>query len=100
MSNFVIGVGGSGSKYIQSLIHLGAAGLLPVGGRDLDALIVDPDENNGNLQDCKEVERAFQNCKSQLRLGECELFSADIALGGPWTPLGSEPDASLASTFH
>ena len=44
MSNFMIAVGGSGAKLLNSLIHLSAAGLLPDNRLELGALLVDPDD--------------------------------------------------------
>lgn len=48
MSNYFIAIGGSGSKVLESWIHLCAAGLMP-NNEDIHVLIVDPDGGNGNL---------------------------------------------------
>lgn len=112
MSNYVFAVGGSGAKMMESLIHLSAAGLLPPERPTLDALLVDPDANNGNGQQCRQVYNAFQACK-QLKLGATNLFSSTINLRSEsWTPLrewdergtgrdGNTPAAeTLKDIFH
>lgn len=50
--SFVVAAGGSGAKVVESLVHLCAAGL----GPDLlDILLLDVDENNGNMKRCRET---------------------------------------------
>jgi hypothetical protein len=100
MSNFAIAVGGSGAKLMQSLIHLGAAGLLPKERLELDAIIVDPDSNNGNVHDCQEVYTAYQHCKL-LKCGATNLFSASVAMeANAWTPLSVSKGDDLKGMFH
>ena len=88
MSNFMVAVGGSGAKLMQSLIHLGAAGLFPDDRPNLAGVLVDPDENNGNIEECQNLEKAYQACK-QLKVGKTDLFHADISLTGPWTHIAN-----------
>src|SRR5579871_4473539 len=100
MSNFAIAVGGSGAKLMQSLIHLGAAGLLPPGRPELNAIIVDPDSNNGNVHDCQEVFNAYQNCKL-LKVGKTNLFGATVSMvRDAWTPLSVSKSDNLRGMFH
>ena len=100
MSNFAIAVGGSGAKLMQSLIHLGAAGLLPADRLELDAIIVDPDSNNGNVHDCQEVYDAYQHCKL-LKCGKTNLFSAAVTMeANAWTPLAVSQADNLRGMFH
>ena len=89
MSNFVIAVGGSGAKLVQTLIHLGAAGLLPGHRRELFSLLVDPDENNGNIEECRELYKSYNQCRALLstQVGSTDLLSGAIRLEGPYTPL-------------
>lgn len=44
--NVLIGIGGTGSRVIESVIHLCAAGLGP---DTLHIFLIDPDQGNGNL---------------------------------------------------
>lgn len=99
MSNFVIAVGGSGAKLMQTLIHLGACGLLPDARREIDAILVDPDENNGNVDDCQQLEHAYQLCQ-ELQLGNTDLFSTKITLSGPWSPIHRPETDSLNEIFQ
>jgi hypothetical protein len=50
--SFVVAAGGSGAKVVESLVHLCAAGLGP---DSLDILLLDVDENNGNMKRCRET---------------------------------------------
>src|ERR1017187_8286119 len=100
MSNFVVGIGGSGAKLMQALIHLGAAGMMPANRTGVTGLLVDPDESNGNVLDCLSLEKAYQNCKRQLKVGKTDLFAADISLTGPWTPLVDPKVDTLKKIFH
>ena len=70
----MIGVGGTGAKVTQSLLHLSAAGLLP-GDGGLTSFLVDADGANGNVLECREVLDAIKTCKS-LTLGDTSLFNS------------------------
>ena len=47
MGYYAIGVGGTGAKCLESLIHLSAAGMMPKSD-ELHVLFVDPDTSNGS----------------------------------------------------
>ena len=49
MGYYAIGIGGTGAKCLESLIHLAAAGMIPDEQEDLYLLFVDPDTANGSL---------------------------------------------------
>lgn len=49
MGYYAIGIGGTGAKCLESLIHLAAAGMMP-NNDDLYMLFVDPDNANGSLE--------------------------------------------------
>lgn len=99
MSNFLIAVGGSGAKLAHTLIHLGAAGMFPVNRSRLSVLLVDPDENNGNIEECQNLEEIYQACKL-LKVGKTDLFRGEVSLAGPWTPIINSQSDSLKSIFH
>ncbi|HLK65572.1 MAG TPA: hypothetical protein VKU19_19175 [Bryobacteraceae bacterium] len=100
MSNFLVAVGGSGAKLMQSLIHLGAAGMLPDRAPTLSALLVDPDENNGNVEECQNIEKAYQACKQLVKVGKSDLFAAQLTLAGPWTPIVHHQTDTLKEIFN
>lgn len=45
MTNYFIGIGGTGARCLEAVIYLAAAGLLT---EDINVLLIDPDANNGN----------------------------------------------------
>lgn len=102
MSNFVIAIGGSGAKLMQAMVHLGAAGLLPPDRRELSGQLVDPDENNGNVEECVELFRRYQRCRTLvgMHVGTSDLFSAAIELQGPYTPLADGQADTLKHIFR
>ncbi len=96
MSNFVLGVGGTGAKFVQTLIHLSAAGLIP---GDLDCLLVDPDENNGNVDECQRLAKSYADCK-KLNTGNTDLFNRRLTVTGPWSPIADPEVDTLNEIFH
>ncbi|WP_197414008.1 hypothetical protein [Terracidiphilus gabretensis] len=98
MSYFMIGVGGTGAKLMQSLLHVSAAGLLP-GNGSLTCLLVDADEANGNVLGCREVFDSVKACKS-LTLGDTTLFKNSFSLTGPWTPVTDNDVQSFDEFFQ
>ena len=49
MGYYAIGIGGTGAKCLESLMHLAAAGMMPDKKEELYVLFVDPDKANGCL---------------------------------------------------
>lgn len=77
---FVLGIGGTGMRCIESLIHLSAMGMFP--DTELHLLALDTDKNNGNFARLKEVKEAYVKSKGtdaaqRTPLGDT-FFSADI----------------------
>jgi hypothetical protein len=68
LSYFVIGVGGTGAKLLQTMVHLTAAGLLPERGRALNALLVDPDQTNGNVESARTLAALYSTCRNELAM--------------------------------
>lgn len=86
MSYYMIGIGGTGAKCVESLIHLAASGMMPAG--ELHVLFVDPDEANGSRARAGETLANFVKCKEQLQLGQTDLLKTKIVPADPilWTP--------------
>ena len=59
---FVLGIGGTGMRCIESLIHLCAMGMFD--DTDVHLLALDTDKNNGNFARLKAVKDAYLNVKS------------------------------------
>lgn len=60
MSCAVIGIGGTGARCVETLIHLCAAGLGP---EELYILLVDSDEANGNIVQVRETIKQYQEVR-------------------------------------
>jgi hypothetical protein len=76
---YVIGIGGTGAKCVEALVHLCAAGLGP---EKLSIFFVDPDKNNGNLNQTLALLGQYTKCRKLLQKeGFAEpLFRTDIQL--------------------
>lgn len=77
---FVMGIGGTGMRCIESLIHLCAMGMFD--DTEIHLLALDTDKNNGNFSRLKEVKEAYVNVKNLDKANRTSLkdtfFSADI----------------------
>ena len=77
---FVLGIGGTGMRCIESLIHLCAMGMFD--DTDIHLLALDTDKNNGNFGRLKELKEAYVNTKglkAENRVSHKEtFFSANI----------------------
>ncbi|MCQ2771420.1 MAG: hypothetical protein MJ236_06465 [Clostridia bacterium] len=58
---FVLGIGGTGMRCIESLIHLCAMGMFDE--TDIHLLALDTDSNNGNFNRLKALKDAYQSTK-------------------------------------
>lgn len=80
MEYFVLGIGGTGMRCIESFIHLCAMGMLD--DTTVHLLALDTDKNNGNFARLKAVKDAYLNIKSMdpttRTSGKDCFFSADI----------------------
>lgn len=99
MAYYVIGIGGTGAKCVEALIHLCAAGLMPDG--DLHVIFVDPDRANGSLGRAQKALTLYREC-NQLALGASKLFKNPIIAAQPdvWSPFGDEPRPILKDFFR
>lgn len=92
---FVLGIGGTGMRCIESLIHLCAMGMFD--DTDIHLLALDTDKNNGNFGRLKELKEAYVNAKglkaeNRVALQET-FFSANIKY------YEFSPDYQTKSTF-
>ena len=63
-SLYVIGIGGTGAKCLESIIHLSSVGLFT--DQPIHLLFVDADETNGNLERARGSLRIYQECHHLL----------------------------------
>ncbi|NNF57203.1 MAG: hypothetical protein HKN04_03090 [Rhodothermaceae bacterium] len=81
--NYYIGIGGTGARVAESLLHLCAAGYGP---NRLKLFIIDPDEGNGNLSRTKELIARYQTARRHLQDQAAPgfpLFATEISTPDP-----------------
>jgi hypothetical protein len=105
MASYVIGIGGTGAKCVEALIHLCAAGLMPdrknaqgqtVGNEDLYVAFVDSDVSNGSLERARITLNQYSACKAN-KLGAIDLFKTQLYVGkkdgktfDTWSPFADD----------
>ena len=105
MKNFIIGIGGTGAKCLEHLVHCCSSGLGP---SSLWVGMVDQDEANGNVSRTKILLNKYINLRNSLRdenkneLSEkSSLFKTNILTNNDsvWLPLkGADP--TLEEVIH
>ena len=100
MGYYAIGIGGTGAKCLESLIHLAAAGMIPDG--ELYVLFVDPDTANGSLDRAQQTLSHYTTCRDNLELGQARLLKTRIvsAESNLWNPLGDHAQPRLDQFFR
>ena len=92
---FVLGIGGTGMRCIESFIHLCAIGMFD--DTDVHLLALDTDKDNGNFKRLKELKEAYLKTKGvnkpQITLKDT-FFSANLHY------YQFSPDYSKSSTFE
>ena len=107
MKNFIIGIGGTGAKGLEHLIHACSAGLGP---SNLWAGMVDQDEANGNVSRTKILLNKYINLRNSLRdenkhdlAKESDLFKTNITTNNDsvWLPLkGADPTLEEVISYN
>lgn len=103
MNIFAIGIGGTGAKCVEALVHLHAAGLIQDQdgkGTRLGTFLVDPDQQSTLL--ARSVIAVDRYSKLRELLGNATegFASSEIDHYGTWSPLaGSSPGISLEQVF-
>lgn len=96
--NFVIGIGGTGARCVEALMHLCAAGLGPP---DLWVGFIDQDSSNGNLSDAMSVLRNQAFLRQSLReeatdqIGDDQRFAFTELWAGAGKASANPPDAGI-----
>ena len=105
MAYYAIGIGGTGAKCIESLIHLCAAGLMPEPAREqakeLHVMFVDPDQGNGTLDRAQRVLQEYSTCR-RVAAGGIDLFKTPVTVAVPdvWSPFAQETDPKLEDFYE
>ena len=100
-TNYYIGIGGTGARVAEALLHTCAAGYGP---ESLTLFLIDPDEGNGNLSRTKELLTRYQTVRSLLRGSadlDIPLFKTEIRAPEPlvWSIFESG-DTTLGSYIN
>ncbi len=105
MSNklFIIAIGGSGAKCVESIVQIAATGLYTK--EEIEVLFVDPDENNGNVDRARKTLNTYQQCQQLVTGGsteqQIEWMSTPIKSYDLWSPFqGKLGGRELASYFN
>jgi len=90
---YAIGVGGSGSKCLESVISLHALGFY---GQDavLGVLLVDADASNGNSQRTNILLDRTIKAHDTFKNGSTQLFKGEVINYGNWNPLADVSHAT------
>lgn len=85
--NYLLGIGGTGSKVLEAVVFMCAAGYGP---EELSIFLIDPDKGNGNLartanlidlyKDCK---KNFESTKDKEGRPRIDLFKTRISAANP-----------------
>ena len=78
MGYYAIGIGGTGSKCLEALIHLAAAGMMPDKKEDLYLLFVDPDKANGSLERAVTTLECYKIFSNNPQLAQRHLLQTKI----------------------
>ena len=107
MKNFLIGIGGTGAKCIEHLVHTCSAGLGP---DQLWVGMVDQDEANGNVNKTKILLNKYISLRNKLReegkndlSNESNLFKTNITTDpdAVWIPLpGADPTLKAVVNYN
>ena len=107
MKNFLIGIGGTGAKCIEHLVHSCSAGLGP---DKLWVGMVDQDEANGNVNKTKILLNKYISLRNKLReegkndlSDESDLFKTNITTDpdAVWIPLqGADPTLKAVVNYN
>ncbi len=98
MALYLIAIGGSGARCVESVVHLASAGLMS--DEQIKILFVDPDKSNGNyIRTCEQI-KAYGECRDLVwTAGEpCQWMRTEIINLGIST-IGAGKD-SIADFFN
>jgi hypothetical protein len=97
----LVGIGGTGAKIVEAVIHLAASGNAP---GTLYPVLIDPDIYNGNVIRCKNAINKYKNIRANLRFTEkSRLFISviDDRTGlMPLSPVSSNDNFSSALGYQ
>lgn len=98
-SLYVIGIGGTGSKCLEAIIHLAGTGVFPL--RTLKILFVDADESNGNLERSRQTLGTYAECQRLIyaTTQQTSWLQTEVKSYGLWSPFGTQADEKRLNSF-
>lgn len=100
MPLYLVGIGGTGAKCIESLVYLSSLGILT---QDVvRVLFVDADETNGNLERSRSTLKLYQKCHSLMSgQSDCDWMKTKIESFDVWSPFEDQnTEKELEAFFH
>ena len=85
--HYLIGIGGTGARVVEAVLHCCAAGFAPEGLTDLTVFLVDPDEGNGNLSRTKTLVAQYQRARDAVAerdTADVRIFATPVAAPDPF----------------
>ena len=99
MALYILAIGGTGAKCVESITHLAAAGLFDK--EPIRVLFIDPDESNGNLSRSIDTLRLYKSLSEKLgNHPEFSWLRSPIDYFDTWSPFGDLSNESLARFFN
>ena len=106
MSVYVIAIGGTGTKIIEAVCHLAAAGIYAQDERipKIEILFVDPDKGNGNLEKASEAIATYEKFSKTIDNKEINSplnwwIQTELKFLGLWTPFQKADEFRLRDAF-
>jgi hypothetical protein len=99
---YVIAIGGSGAKCVESIVQVAATGLYSP--EAIEILMIDPDENNGNVDRARKTIATYQDIQKTISGGNSGIpgawMSTPISAYELWSPFQDKPfNRELVSFF-
>ncbi|MGL4500610.1 MAG: hypothetical protein ACRCU2_16195 [Planktothrix sp.] len=104
MTAYILAIGGTGAKLVESMIHAAAVGLFSSesGTEDLQILLIDPDSGNGNAASTQTTLGIYESCSKLFQSNKSRPWmSSKIKRiqGGAWSVF-ERADTTLKDSFH
>ncbi|MBC7880952.1 MAG: hypothetical protein H7Y37_06410 [Anaerolineae bacterium] len=107
MSNYVIGIGGTGAKCVEAFVHMVAAGLVNPSDRakDISVLLIDPDVANGSLERARSTLQKYREVRTVPSVGRIAFLRDGLEpvdrqkSQWAWSPFADEANPSFQRRF-
>ena len=100
MTIYLIGIGGSGAKCVESVVHLASVGLFSQ--EPIKVLFVDADESNGNVERARKslnIQTECQRILSKIDKQQCPWMQTPIKSFDLWSPFAKNSLNKELSAF-